>query len=220
MVQLIAHGDAICTPSVRAQTPRCHPVITNAEERRAVLQGMLEACSSGGTAFPFFSWNARSEVSTTTPEVALEAGKVACKTGTAEFGAADAQGNRRTHGWFVAVAQTPPARESEQIAQADTSTAGAVVKVQATKAAELSGLTEDALWRAWRQHTAQRQDAFPDRIVIVSLVESTVAQPFREGSRDAAPIAKALLDWMQTGKTKAPSAPAPSTTPAPKPEGE
>jgi cell division protein FtsI/penicillin-binding protein 2 len=195
-------------------------VITNAEERRAVLQGMLEACSSGGTAFPFFSWNARSEVSTTTPEVALEAGKVACKTGTAEFGAADAQGNRRTHGWFVAVAQTPPARESEQIAQADTSTAGAVVKVQATKAAELSGLTEDALWRAWRQHTAQRQDAFPDRIVIVSLVESTVAQPFREGSRDAAPIAKALLDWMQTGKTKAPSAPAPSTTPAPKPEGE
>jgi penicillin-binding protein 2 len=45
---------------------------------------MKEACSSGGTAFPFFTFEPR----------------VACKTGTAEFG--DPQD--RTHAWLTAYA--------------------------------------------------------------------------------------------------------------------
>ena len=51
---------------------------------------MLAACSAGGTAYPLFVFNQQQPF-------------VACKTGTAEFGAADERGYRRTHAWLTAI---------------------------------------------------------------------------------------------------------------------
>lgn len=56
-----------------------------------IIQGMVEACSTGGTAYPFFPIN----------ETLDSEHKIACKTGTAEFGAEDDQGRKKTHGWFT-----------------------------------------------------------------------------------------------------------------------
>ena len=55
-----------------------------AETLRLVREGMKEACSSGGTAFPFSDFEPQAS----------------CKTGTAEFG--DPQD--RTHAWLTAFA--------------------------------------------------------------------------------------------------------------------
>ena len=60
-----------------------------------IKEGMREACSPGGTAFPFFNFSP----------------KVACKTGTAEFG--DPAG--RTHAWLTAYA---PAGDPEIVVTA------------------------------------------------------------------------------------------------------
>ncbi len=56
-----------------------------------IIEGMVQACSTGGTAYPFFPLN----------ETLDADHKVACKTGTAEFGGEDAQGRKKTHGWFT-----------------------------------------------------------------------------------------------------------------------
>jgi len=37
---------------------------------------------------------------------------------------------------------------------------------------------------------------YPKNIAIVILVESDEANHFKEGSKDAAPVAKAIFDWM------------------------
>ena len=49
---------------------------------RLVKDGLIAACSAGGTAYPLFGMD------------------VACKTGTAEFG----DPNNRTHAWLTAFA--------------------------------------------------------------------------------------------------------------------
>jgi len=36
----------------------------------------------------------------------------------------------------------------------------------------------------------------PETLTILVLVESDDEQPFREGSADAAPVARAVLDWL------------------------
>lgn len=57
-----------------------------------VIRGMVDACSLGGTAFPFFPWNSAHD----------DSQKIACKTGTAEFGGpVGDKGYKRTHGWFT-----------------------------------------------------------------------------------------------------------------------
>jgi cell division protein FtsI/penicillin-binding protein 2 len=72
-----------------------------------IHQGMLGACSPGGTAFPIFDWNdaALKNSSTGTFSRKLD-GKplplIACKTGTAEYTAAD--GKTHEHGWLTAYA--------------------------------------------------------------------------------------------------------------------
>jgi len=56
-----------------------------------IKKGMIGACSSGGTSFVFFDWNADKSLPL-----------VACKTGTAEYMAEN--GKMRTHGWLTAFA--------------------------------------------------------------------------------------------------------------------
>lgn len=92
MTATIARKGALCPLRITPErTPQCTDIDVNPENLTTIVDGMVAACSSGGTAFPFFSLNAGLP----------ESRKIACKTGTAEFGATNAQGNKRTHGWLT-----------------------------------------------------------------------------------------------------------------------
>ena len=69
----------------------CTDVLVEPEYFDLIINGMVGACSTGGTAFPFFPLNEKSS----------DEQKIACKTGTAEFGAENDKGQKRTHGWFT-----------------------------------------------------------------------------------------------------------------------
>jgi penicillin-binding protein 2 len=163
VVQAIGNKGRLCKLHLLTDTTaECGELGLTDDQLQPVFAGMLGACSPGGTAFPFFPINQQAAqaaaatgiVETSDPWARLGAGEVACKTGTAEFGAASASGQRQTHGWFVMVTQLP----------AKLQTAG-----------------------------------WPAQIGMVVLVESDETQPYAEGSREAAPVAKAVYDWILTG---------------------
>lgn len=179
MIQAIANEGLLCqVRTTQELKPECSQTPTSANDREMVLQGMIQACSPAGTAFPFFEYNQERIGDDPTAignvKEQLNRGAVACKTGTAEFGMADTQGYRKTHGWFVAIVQLPPDVKSKA-----------------------EGFAEDelALHQQWVA-AQQNQKKFPSRIVITTIVESDDAQPFQEGSRDAGPIAKKIVDWL------------------------
>lgn len=92
MTSVIASRGKLCRPKVAEQATGnkqqsdCLDLKLKPETLRLITEGMKEACSIGGTAFPLFDFSPQ----------------VACKTGTAEFGdPAD-----RTHAWLTAF--SPP----------------------------------------------------------------------------------------------------------------
>jgi penicillin-binding protein 2 len=86
VMSLVAARGRLCRPLlVMGSTPVCQELSLQSESLDVVKQGLREACSTGGTGFPFFD----SEY------------EVLCKTGTAEFGAANERGVRATNGWFT-----------------------------------------------------------------------------------------------------------------------
>src|SRR6185369_9766606 len=86
----IADGGKWCEPYlVRGTKTNCSDVDVKQEDLALVKEGMIAACATGGTAFPFFD---------------NKPVQVACKTGTAEFGPADDKGRRKTHAVFTAMA--------------------------------------------------------------------------------------------------------------------
>lgn len=176
MAQAVANNGELCRVRVsKEQSKSCRQTVASNEDRQLVLQGMIGACSAGGTAFPFFPWNTavmQPEDDTTT---AMSKGAVACKTGTAEFGAADGRGYRKTHGWLTAIVELPE-------------TVPSVVNANHFLPSELS------LHDRWK--AAQTKSPFPRKIVITVLVESDQAQPYQEGSRDAGPIAQKIVEWL------------------------
>lgn len=91
MTAALARRGVWCVPTLEIAPPDCEDLGLNRADLETVIEGMKDACSAGGTAFPFFSHNAGAE-----PEK-----QIACKTGTAEFGGKDEKGNRRTHAWFT-----------------------------------------------------------------------------------------------------------------------
>ncbi len=89
---VIANGGKWCRPHLNLiQKPKtknqrdgnqdCRELGIKREHLELVKQGMIEACSPGGTGFPFFNFKPQ----------------VACKTGTAEVG----DGTDETHAWFT-----------------------------------------------------------------------------------------------------------------------
>ena len=132
MTQAIAHHGTLCRPTLLPSQPSgCIELGIKEDNLKLVLAGMLDACSRGGTAYPFFGYNQRhrGEVEgekTVGEEVAgrettgrstaagagssvqdqINQGAIACKTGTAEFGGVDKQGYRRTHGWLTLIMGT------------------------------------------------------------------------------------------------------------------
>lgn len=139
MTSLFANDGKICSPTlVKGKMGNCKELSISQDNIDLVRQGMIEACSTGGTAFPFFQWNEEKQQ------------KVACKTGTAEFGPAKGEkGYRDTHGWFTAVIELPELKD------------------------------------------------YPRKIVMTVLIESDEKNQYREGSKDAAPIAFELAKWIE-----------------------
>lgn len=87
MTGVVATGGKICRPQVvkdNVRQPNCRQVTISTKTVETITQGMIGACSSGGTAFPFFNFNPN----------------VACKTGTAEY--ENPEG--KTHAWLTAFA--------------------------------------------------------------------------------------------------------------------
>jgi len=97
----IANGGKICRPhliledKVKEQSKSerdCFQLSIKPENLNLVKKGMIEACSTGGTGFPFFDFQPQ----------------VGCKTGTAEI---DDDSNN-THAWFTAFV---PADEPQMV---------------------------------------------------------------------------------------------------------
>ncbi len=86
MTSVIANNGELCQPKVRNEERKeeCQDLGLKQETLRLIKEGMKGACSSGGTAFPFFDFSPQ----------------VGCKTGTAEFGDPE----ERTHAWLTAFA--------------------------------------------------------------------------------------------------------------------
>jgi len=77
---VIANQGRLCRPHLAGEK-ECQTLGIKEENLSLVKQGMIEACSSGGTGFPFFDFYSQ----------------VACKTGTAEIGNID----QEAHAWFT-----------------------------------------------------------------------------------------------------------------------
>ncbi|MBI4136504.1 hypothetical protein HY469_00420 [Candidatus Roizmanbacteria bacterium] len=94
--QIIANDGKFCRPTLLKHNPptesdsmqpleiECQSVEIGEETLQLITEGMKQACAEGGTAYPFFTFEPR----------------VACKTGTAEFG----HPQNKTHAWFTAFA--------------------------------------------------------------------------------------------------------------------
>lgn len=155
-----ANRGKMCSPTlIKGATGKCKELGFSEENIQAVKEGMIQACSTGGTGYPFFEWNETHDQ------------KVACKTGTAEFGGTiNEKGHRRTHGWFTAVAEL----------------GGSRIETQGSNSAS--------------QSAEIQKGVYPRKIVFTVLVESDDEQPFKEGSRDAGPIAFELLKWIEENR--------------------
>lgn len=196
MTQAIAHGGVRCQPTVTEhERYECSSLGSTDQHIDTVLQGMLDACSTGGTAYPFFAWNVQHRKVELPVREQLMNAAAACKTGTAEFGGVTELDKRKTHGWFTMVLGTS--------FLAEQATAAATVSEQnlASRSAELTGLTTEQTAAQEHQEWLElvTTHGFPELVTITVLVESDEAVPYREGSRDAAPVAAAVVKWMSDG---------------------
>lgn len=176
------------------------------DQLQVVLAGMEDACSVGGTGYPFFAWNTQVRQEGLNFKEQLANGAVACKTGTAEFGGTDARGYKKTHGWFVMGMGVSKILAQSLATLSEESTASTSAQIvlgskdldlnyTATSAAQTPAVIERYLNHTqWLQMV--QKHGFPDTIAIVVLVESEEDRPYREGSADAGPVAKKIVDWM------------------------
>lgn len=185
MTQALANHGALCQPSIVQDQNQhnCRELGITEDNLNVVLAGMLDVCSAGGTAYPFFPYNAQhaADRSQGDSNTLITNGAIACKTGTAEFGGADERGHRKTHGWLTSIIGTQPIMD--------------LANQTASESATLATSADDhARWLS-----SIKQQPLPSKLVMVALVESDDTQPFMEGSRDAAPVIKQIVDWMYKG---------------------
>lgn len=172
--QVLGNNGVRCKPVVRAnESLDCQELGLEYEDLNLVLQGMIAACSSGGTAFPLFAYNQQSsEQIFSSADAAMSQGAVACKTGTAEWGPRDEQGFRATHGWLLAIVEpahlnaVPGASDREYLLTAEDMT-------------------------DWQQLRADSD--YPQRLVVAVIVESDETKKFREGSEDAGGVVAEIV---------------------------
>lgn len=198
LMQAVSHQGTKCPVHlVKSDVRNCENLGLNEADLELILQGMVDACSVGGTSYPFFAWNTQHPSDAQRASERIDHGQVACKTGTAEFGGTDEKGYKKTHGWFViTVGLQEQLRTATILGESTRATLSA--SLTATGAADQAKLSTTTQQYLDRQRWLEKVDrnGFPERIAIVVLVESDEQRPYREGSRDAAPIAKAIVDWM------------------------
>lgn len=84
MTSVIASDGLLCKPHLNKNVdPKCEKVNLATDTIKYIKEGLIAACSTGGTAFPFFDFPMQA----------------ACKTGTAETEEED-----KTHAWFTVMA--------------------------------------------------------------------------------------------------------------------
>jgi penicillin-binding protein 2 len=221
MVQGITNKGTLCSPSIVSddfrtgylKDSRCGEVGVLRENLDIVIKGMLDACSDGGTGFPFFNYNSLVRNPSLNPYEEINKGAVACKTGTSEFGGADERGYRKTHAWFAASFGTSDlVSELNKIdfVEDDLSDENGNSEIDEGKlnqvivSADLADQSEEKQQNTqketWRKNI--KDQGLPKNLVIVVLVESDEVNPYREGSKDAGPVAKEIFDWMFADTTK------------------
>ncbi len=125
LASVIANNGQICKPYINSQIGKnCSSLNLKPSTIDLIKEGMIDACSSGGTGFPFFDWNNAS--ASASPKIT-----VACKTGTAETG-----DNSKTHAWFVSFA---PAQNPKIVIDVIIEKAGQGSEVAAPIAKEILG---------------------------------------------------------------------------------
>jgi len=229
VIQAIGNQGAMCRPRlVQAQAVDCQELGIDQASNEAILEGMIEACSPGGTAFPFFSRNetalANAGVvvgvtgagSQAQPEEFIHQGAVACKTGTAEFGGQNEQGYRNTHALWGGIVEPrigletePDLEVSEQELALETQSDAQTVEGEESEVDQARSQPLDLLTfkpgtatlaelrQAWLAAQQRGDKSYPDRIAILVIAESDDDMPFKEGSREAAPVGAAIIDWME-----------------------
>ncbi len=187
MTQTLAQRGNRCQPTLAEKSnPACQNIGVEDKYFVPVIAGMVAVCSSGGTAYPFFSWNEQYAANASPdPYTQVQNGMVACKTGTAEFGGVTELGKRKTHGWFTMFVGTD-AFLREQLA--------AVPQTPPPVTASLQNAADFTSHEAWLRLV--KEQSFPKTIAITVLVESDENQPYAEGSKDAAPVAYKIIQWM------------------------
>ena len=196
MTQTIANHGVKCQPTVtQHEVYECAGLGLNDQHLDLVTAGMLDACSTGGTAYPFFSWNEERRQSELPVYEQVFQSAAACKTGTAEFGGVTELNKRKTHGWFTMMLG------SSFVAETATGSAALATTPAASSSAVLGQSTSQATSQEEHQQwlSLVKEHGFPEELTITVLVESDETVPYREGSKDAAPVAAALVKWMQDG---------------------
>lgn len=202
-IQALANQGTMCAPHLtHLKDSPCHEVGVQDKNLETVLMGMIEACSPGGTAYPFFPRNQALRDASKDVAANLDRGVMACKTGTAEFGPADEQGYRATHGWFVSIVQ--PQLASQELEAEETTATDSAQVTPVSNLSQVDPNNKNQLYAQWRREVAEH--GFPSRLIFVALVESNEENKFREGSQDAAPVIKEVLTWME-GREILPSTP-------------
>lgn len=175
MTQALANHGQLCQSSLLPKSKKsCRDLGIQEQYLEIVLSGMIAACSQGGTAYPLFPHNSRVLASLTDSDLSaseqINQGMIACKTGTAEFGAADERGYRKTHAWTTAIVGL----DKEKI-------------IPTENEANLDKLN-------WQKLIKEHD--FPAKLVITVLVESDGEKVYSEGSQDAAPIIASIIEGI------------------------
>ncbi len=106
---IIANGGNLCKPTIRvvdghAHTAACRDLGLSERTIQTITNGMVSACSQGGTAWHFFDFRvSRDDEQSFEPSLGIPAKAkvpVACKTGTAEL----SENSEKTHAWFTVFA--------------------------------------------------------------------------------------------------------------------
>jgi len=106
MMATIANNGVHCQPLLEKVTSenknrlvKCTSLHLKQETLDLVHQGMLGACKSGGTGWPFFTFGARDTTATNSAKI-IRPIDIGCKTGTAQ----NHKESEKPHGWFTAFA--------------------------------------------------------------------------------------------------------------------
>jgi penicillin-binding protein 2 len=215
--QVFGHDGTLCSPRiVESNNNSCHEVGVSREAVDAVLHGMLDACAPNGTSFPFFDRNATALANLSLefgyelqgsfvrfdPDLALQRGAVACKTGTAEFGGQDIRGFRKTHGLWLGVLE-PELELLEQNVESLTKAQSEADDQAGANDQSLDNvqfLTNQELRQHWIEAVksiTKKGNKYPTRIAVTVIVESDDDNPYKEGSKDAAPVALQIVNWLE-----------------------